>query len=245
MPSPSPRAPSWRTLLVGWLGCALVLGVALSVPVVNNVVRFSVVGATAALWLMALRYAWRGRVLRVVVVLPLLGVAGVAVAPGGERNVEELRAHYLTALPTYDGVPYVWGGESPDGIDCSGLVRRALRDALIEHALRHRDAQSARDAFLLWWVDDAAVDLRDHRNRRTVLVREARSLRTLDPHEVQPGDLAVTASGIHVLAYLGEGQWIEASPQRMKVGTFHAHDDNPWSTVRIHLVRWRYLATTM
>lgn len=45
-----------------------------------------------------------------------------AFAGGAHPEVAEAAARYL-------GVPYVWGGKSPTGLDCSGLVYRAILDA--------------------------------------------------------------------------------------------------------------------
>ena len=35
----------------------------------------------------------------------------------------------VAAAATYEGIPYVFGGTSRDGIDCTGLVQKALADA--------------------------------------------------------------------------------------------------------------------
>lgn len=38
----------------------------------------------------------------------------------------------VAAATKYLGVPYVWGGESADGLDCSGLVQRSMQDLGID-----------------------------------------------------------------------------------------------------------------
>jgi hypothetical protein len=62
----------------------------------------------------------------------LAGVADgdfVALAGGGHvhrRHVEAAPADRFAAAALFMGAPYLWGGRTPDGVDCSGLVQAAL-----------------------------------------------------------------------------------------------------------------------
>ena len=55
----------------------------------------------------------------------LPGAAGPAAAVGGSGGTAAGNAVVTTAL-AYQGVPYRWGGETPDGFDCSGLVQHVF-----------------------------------------------------------------------------------------------------------------------
>jgi len=61
---------------------------------------------------------------------------------------------------------------------------------------------------------------------------------------ILPGDLAVTESGSHVLAYLGDETWIEAEPN---VGGTHIFQLSgrfaELSDEMVRFVRWRWLAS--
>lgn len=53
----------------------------------------------------------------------------LALADGGfvhRRHVEAPPADRFAAAALFLGAPYLWGGRSPDGVDCSGLVQAAL-----------------------------------------------------------------------------------------------------------------------
>lgn len=45
-------------------------------------------------------------------------------------NKEKERAEVLAVATSYLGVPYVWGGTTPNGFDCSGLVQYIYKKAL-------------------------------------------------------------------------------------------------------------------
>lgn len=75
-----------------------------------------------------------------------------AFAGGAHPEVAEAAARYL-------GVPYVWGGKSPTGLDCSGLVYRAILDATGQKAPLSSTGQSVWNGFAR--IDRAQVGAGD------------------------------------------------------------------------------------
>ena len=139
----------------------------------------------------------------------------------------------------------MWGGENGLGIDCSGLVRRALVLALWQEGLWSFNPRLAREAIVLWWHDASARELAGDYRGQTRFLFASSSIMDLDSARLMPGDLAVTSDGVHVLAYLEGGQWIEADPGLGRVVTLHAdnkaHDVNTWLKEPVNIVRWRRL----
>jgi len=62
-------------------------------------------------------------------------------APGGAATGDSIGAKMVQTAETYMGVPYVWGGESRDGIDCSGFVK-AVYDSYGISLPRHSGDQA-------------------------------------------------------------------------------------------------------
>lgn len=86
----------------------------------------------------------------------------------------------------YLGVPYVWGGESPSGFDCSGLLQYAAAQAGI-HISRTTYTQ---------WQEGRSVGLSQLKAGDALFFRGSDSVNGL------PG---------HVGIYLGNGEFIEAA----------------------------------
>ncbi len=167
----------------------------------------------------------------------------VLTLPGRATEAQRLRAAYVQALPRYLGTRYVWGGENGFGIDCSGLVRQGLSDALLKEGLSTLNAGLVRGSIALRWFDCSANALRNEYRQFTRRLSAAESLKSADYSRFLSGDLAVTADGVHVLAYLGDRKWIEADPDARRVIILDLDDDSPWLTVPVEMVRWRWLDT--
>lgn len=128
----------------------------------------------------------------------------------------ELRAVYQQMLLSYDQTPYVWGGESHRGIDCSGLVRRGLIDALRQVGIKHLRLDLLWQSYALSLIDFHARDIMTN-TRHFTFIKRIENLNQASLTELQPGDLAVLASGTHVMVYLGHNDWIEANGTEDKV----------------------------
>ena len=164
--------------------------------------------------------------------------------PIGCRAVRLCLLVSVQCLRQYEGARYLWGGESRMGIDCSGLVRNGLINANIKTGFLTCNPQLVRTAVALWWNDCSAQALRDEFRGFTTRLARSQSINSIADGFLEPGDLAVAANGVHVLAFLGGKTWIEADPDAKKVIAVQAPSDNVWLTVPVQLVRWTQLKKT-
>jgi hypothetical protein len=226
-----------------WAAPLLLLITIFLVPVTNSKVKLFQVGlliVTLVSWLIALRPK-----LRLLVIAVLVAVGGLFCLPARDAASRKmLAAAHARAMLRYKGSTYWWGGENALGIDCSGLIRRGAIDALMHEGLVNLDGGLLRAAPDLWWHDTSAEALGEGYRGYTVPVTKAKSLNDLDHSLVRPGDLAVTGGGTHILAYLGDKQWIQADPTEGKVIVETAPSKNGWFKGAIQVVRWRWLAAT-
>jgi cell wall-associated NlpC family hydrolase len=229
------KPASTRLPLLLWLA-ALVLFVAVWLYPVS-------IGLTRAAGIL-FGLCWRRRPLRFALLsVTLLGAGFLALPARPLPLVDSLRDDYVAALRRYDGVSYYWGGESPKGIDCSGLIRRGLIDALFCRGVRTFDPGLVRRSLALWWHDTSASALGQQQDGLTVHLLDTPSVNQLDHSKILPGDLAVTRNGVHIMAYLGDGQWIEADPGEGRVVTVPVPaQDNLWFKGPMNIVRWSVLS---
>jgi uncharacterized protein YgiM (DUF1202 family) len=103
----------------------------------------------------------------------------------GDRLIKRARA--------MEGTPYVWGGESDGGVDCSGLIYKVLLD-------EGADASSL---------------------PRRASTQMAGLGQAVDKEDLEPGDLVFfttyKAGASHVGIYIGDGDFIHASSAQSKV----------------------------
>lgn len=224
----------WLVLLIITIGIA-------AYPISNAILRATLLCCGLLLWVGLLMIVWPTKWLRfALILLPLLIVVSF-VLPGKPPEKRALQGAYIRSLRKYSGTRYIWGGENRLGIDCSGLVRAGLINADFTEALRTCNPALLRAGAALWWNDCSARALGEGYKNQTSYLFEAASLNDANYAQLQPGDLAITGDGIHVLAYLGGTTWIEADPQQHRVVIIDVPTKDPWFSCRAQLVRWRQL----
>jgi hypothetical protein len=232
---------SMRSRLILFLSPATCLGLLILIPYRSSLVRLALLGLWALTGLFLLVLVWKKKVWRIFVILIAAVFVAFLLLPGrGPINSERLRQRFVRQLERYDGVRYVYGGENSRGIDCSGLVRAAMVRSLADESFVSANPALLRAALNLWWRDTNAIQLGKGANGLTVPKGDGLPLSMRAAQNLQPGDLAVTTSGSHVLAYLGDSRWIEADPDIMRV---HIVDLNTSQIAgqEVLLVAWLWL----
>lgn len=156
-------------------------------------------------------------------------------------NTEVLRTYYRNRLVKLQNVKYVWGGETKDGIDCSGLARVALWQAMFKSGLMQANPRLLGSMFWEFWFRDlSAKDLLHEKYGYTRVIGKADKLAGYDTSRLKIGDMAVAGDGVHVLIYMGDDRWTEANPDDQKVVTNQAtaQSRRGWFNVNVTFVRW-------
>jgi len=233
----------WRRLLI-ILSLGALAGVILIPlnPVNSTLFKLAFLVAVAGFWLGPLILFWKVRAVRwCLLLLPILRAIPFLL-PARPVRTAELRADYTRRMKSFEGTRYFWGGEGVTGIDCSGLPRKAWRDALLAEGIRRLDGGLLRACLEQWWYDATADALSQGHRNYTAPLETKGAIAQMDYAGLLPGDLAVTSSRSHMLAYAGDGKWIQADPNEGKVLTLDGRTgDSGWFQVPVTTYRWRLL----
>lgn len=231
-----------RLLLILTLGSIVALIAVNLDPVTTKLHRLVILLALAGIWLGPLILLWNRKTIRI----PLLILPAIAITPfllpAKPPNQPELRKDFLDRLISYEGIKYHWGGENRRGIDCSGLPRKALREALLSDGIRNLNGGSMRLFLKHWWNDASAKALAEAHLDFTQPTGKTGTIATMDYSNLHPGDLAVTEDRRHILAFLGDENWIHADPGADKVIIENGRTSaNGWFAVPVSIHRWTIL----
>jgi hypothetical protein len=233
------RRQVFRLWCVAWF----LLVVILIQPLGYSLERLATVLLIVGVWAGSFYLGWQRLPVRIGTLVLTFSVILLLILPGRSVDARSLRAEYVQAMQGYTGTPYVWGGENHVGIDCSGLVREGLIQANFRAGITTLNPSLVRQGLAMWWFDLSALALRDGERGWTKRLFPADSINSIDPAKLLPGDLAATADGVHILAYIGDKKWIEADPTERKVIVVSIPDPiNYWFGVPVYILRWQQLA---
>lgn len=193
-------------------------------PIHGTLSKAATMLGLAGLAVAAIALSWRRRYLCIAIFLILATMVVPFCLPGRPADGATLRNRYVANLKAFENTRYVWGGENSLGIDCSGLPRRAYRDALLFEGLRTLNSCLTRAWVSQWWNDAGARDMAQcDRGRLTEVTLQWGSMASDD---LEPGDIAVVNGDTHVLVNLGHRTWIEADPEPGKVLIRDANEES-------------------
>ena len=156
-------------------------------------------------------------------------------------SATRLQQNYLHSLKNSEGITYVWGGENFLGIDCSGLPRRSIMNALFKESFLSFSSQAFLKALDIWIFDSSAKALNEGYHNQTRYITSFNSIKHISP-KLSKGDLAVTQDCVHLLVYLGNDMWIQADPVH---GSVHRgspfEEQNVWYDEPVNIIRWGVL----
>ena len=193
------RRPRWSLGTLGVLAFACLLAasfaaatLATMTAAVRVLLVVTLVWGTLLCAALLLR-ALRSRRFAVYVIAGAAALLGIWATVGArEPSVSALRQAYLGTLQSFDGVPYVWGGETRSGIDCSGLARVALWQAMLRRGVSEVNPRLLGGALWgFWWRDMSAKDMLGGRYGYTRVIGRAPKLAGCDAESLHAGDLAV------------------------------------------------------
>lgn len=202
---------------------------------VGQVVGLAAVLAAWGLWVSS-RARWK--------LCGLLGLLLFFFVVVPRRTLDEVRLRRAIAQEARAlvGTPYLWGGETGRGVDCSGLVRLAWRRALLREALAGSNPGLLRDVFTVWFFDASAAALAmGYRGLAAPLEPAPRGVNGVTSGMLLPGDFMVTADGLHTMLFVGDGSWVEADPGVGAVIEEHVPSANGWFSAPAVLLRWATL----
>jgi hypothetical protein len=234
-----PRRLSWLL----WFLSLLFLLALCAYPLSTASTRASEIALLALVYFWLIGLVWKQVAFR----FALTGLAlfsGVFLCLPAKSGTDRaaLRTEFVASIQRYRGIPFYWGGESFKGVDCSGLVRRGMIDALFLRGFKSFDPGLVREGFSMWWNDTTAEEFGKGKPGLTQQLFKTKNLNELDDSKLLPGDLAVTIPGVHIMTFLGNHLWIEADPGEHRVTTLTAPiPHNTWLLSPMQIVRWRVL----